>query len=65
FLLVKMDNARKIYEFLLTRGIVVRDRSNIKLCDNCLRITVGTEEENTELIDALMDWYVETKKVKA
>jgi histidinol-phosphate aminotransferase len=65
FLLVKMDNARKIYEFLLTRGIVVRDRSNVKLCDSCLRITVGTEEENTELIEALMDWYVETKQVKA
>ncbi len=65
FLLVKMKNARKIYEFLLTRSIVVRDRSNVKLCDNCLRITVGTEEENTELIEALMDWYVETKQVKA
>ena len=65
FLLVKMDNARKIYEFLLTRGIVVRDRSNVKLCDDCLRITVGTEQENTELIEALMDWFVETKKVKA
>lgn len=65
FLLVKMDNARKIYEFLLSRGIVVRDRSNVKLCDDCLRITVGTEEENTELIEALMDWFVETKQVKA
>ncbi len=65
FLLVKMENARKIYEFLLTRGIVVRDRSNVKLCDNCLRITVGTEQENTELIETLMDWYVETKQVKA
>lgn len=64
FLLVKMNNARKIYEFLLTRGIVVRDRSNVRLCDDCLRITVGTEQENTELIEALMDWYVETKHVK-
>lgn len=64
FLLVKMNNARKIYEYLLTRGIVVRDRSNVKLCDDCLRITVGTEQENTELIEALMDWYVDTKQVK-
>lgn len=65
FLLVKVNNARKIYEYLLTRGIVVRDRSNVKLCDDCLRITVGTEQENTELIEALMDWFAETKQVKA
>ena len=65
FLLVKMKNARKVYEFLLTRGIVVRDRSNVKLSEDCLRITVGTEEENTELIEALMDWYVETKHLNA
>ncbi|MDB5191660.1 MAG: hisC [Segetibacter sp.] len=58
FLLVKMKDARKVYEFLLTKGIVVRDRSNVKLCDDCLRITVGTEEENTELIEALCDWMV-------
>ena len=64
FLLVKMEDARKIYEYLLTRGIVVRDRSSVKLCDNCLRITVGTEQENTELIEALMDWFVQTKQVK-
>lgn len=57
FLLVKVKNARKIYEFLLTKGIVVRDRSKVKLCDNCLRITVGTEEENTALVDALLDWH--------
>ena len=65
FLLVKINEARKLYEFLLSKSIVVRDRSNVKLCDDCLRITVGTEEENTELIEALMDWYVETKQVKA
>lgn len=61
FLLVKMDNARRVYEFLLTRGIVVRDRSNVKLCDDCLRITIGTEEENTELVEALADWYGKNK----
>ncbi len=57
FLLVKIKEARKIYEFLLTKGIVLRDRSNVKLCEDCLRITVGTEKENTLLIDAMQDWY--------
>ncbi|MEN9684707.1 MAG: histidinol-phosphate transaminase [Bacteroidota bacterium] len=57
FLLVKIAAAKNIYDFLLTRGIVVRDRSNVKLCDNCLRITVGTEKENTLLVDAMQDWY--------
>jgi histidinol-phosphate aminotransferase len=56
FILVKIKDARKIYEYLLTKGIVVRDRSNVKLCDNCLRITVGTEEENTLLVDALIEY---------
>lgn len=57
FILVKIKDARKIYEFLLTRGIVLRDRSNVKLCEDCLRITVGTEKENTLLVDAMQDWY--------
>ncbi len=61
FLLVRMKQAKEVYDYLLTRGIVVRDRSNVKLCDNCLRITVGTEEENTALVDALCDWQVEKK----
>jgi histidinol-phosphate aminotransferase len=57
FLLVKINNARKVYEFLLDKGIVVRDRSQVKLCNDCLRITVGTELENTILVDAMQDWY--------
>jgi histidinol-phosphate aminotransferase len=64
FLLVKVDDAKLLYNYLLSRGIVVRDRSNVKLCDNCLRITVGTEEENTELIEAMADYFVETREVK-
>ena len=64
FLLVKMNNAQTVYQYLLSRGIVVRDRSNVKLCDNCLRITVGTEDENTLLIEALADYYVENKQTK-
>jgi histidinol-phosphate aminotransferase len=57
FILVKIAEARKIYSFLLEKGIVVRDRSNVKLCEDCLRITVGTEKENTMLVDAMHDWY--------
>jgi histidinol-phosphate aminotransferase len=53
FLLVKMKDARKIYDYLLEEGIVVRDRSKVMLCEDCLRITVGTEQENTTLVDAL------------
>ncbi|MFP5039998.1 histidinol-phosphate transaminase [Parasediminibacterium sp. JCM 36343] len=56
FLLVKIKDAHKLYGFLLTKGIVVRDRSKVKLCEDCLRITVGTEKENTDLIDALAEW---------
>ncbi len=54
FLLVKMKEARKMYEYLLTQGIVLRDRSNVQLIENCLRITVGSEKENTLLVDALI-----------
>jgi len=55
FLLVKIKEARKVYEYLLTKGIVVRDRSNVILCEGCLRITIGTEKENTLLVDALIE----------
>jgi histidinol-phosphate aminotransferase len=53
FLLVKMANPRQIYLYLLERGIVVRDRSNVKLCGGCLRITVGTAAQNDQLIETL------------
>ena len=53
FLLVKIDHARQVYEALLSEGIVVRDRSRVILCDDCLRITVGTEQENNLLVAAL------------
>ncbi len=56
FLLVKTTGAKKIYQYLLSKSIVVRDRSSVILCDDCLRITIGTEEENTKLVDALLDY---------
>ena len=53
FLLVQVDDARGLYNYLLGDGIVVRDRSKVELCGGCLRITVGTEKENAELMTAL------------
>ncbi|MDZ7608247.1 MAG: aminotransferase class I/II-fold pyridoxal phosphate-dependent enzyme [Cyclobacteriaceae bacterium] len=53
FLLVKMDNAHDVYTKLIERKIIVRDRSNVDLCENSLRITVGTAEENERLVNEL------------
>jgi len=60
FLFVKIPQARKLYEHLLTKGIIVRDRSNLELCEDSLRITVGTEQENTELVVAMYEWITQT-----
>jgi histidinol-phosphate aminotransferase len=54
FLLVRVNNARQLYETLLAEGIVVRDRSTAPGCKDCLRITVGTKEQNDKLIAILM-----------
>jgi histidinol-phosphate aminotransferase len=48
-----MDDARGIYEYLTERKIIVRDRSKVTLCENCLRITIGSSEENKKLRKAL------------
>ncbi len=53
FLLVKMINAKGIYDYLAGKGIIVRDRSKVILCEDCLRITIGTPEENKQLIEIL------------
>lgn len=53
FLLVKVTDANAIYAFLRDKGIIVRNRNNVLLCEGCLRITVGTETENRDLINAL------------
>jgi histidinol-phosphate aminotransferase len=55
FLLVKFRSAREVYDYLLSNHIIVRDRSNVALCDNCLRITVGSPEENQLLIAKLKE----------
>lgn len=51
FILVIVDNANKRYNQLVKKGIVVRNRSNQPLCSNCLRITIGTKEENEKLLN--------------
>ncbi|TCJ19333.1 histidinol-phosphate transaminase [Flaviaesturariibacter flavus] len=53
FVLVRIAEATKVYEFLRDKGIIVRNRSNVILCDDCLRITVGTPEQNQKLITTL------------
>ncbi|WP_299889751.1 histidinol-phosphate transaminase [uncultured Lacinutrix sp.] len=53
FLLVKVDDANKRYNQLIQKGIVVRNRTNQPLCENCLRFTVGTSIENNKLIKEL------------
>jgi histidinol-phosphate aminotransferase len=53
FILVKVDDAEKRYEQLIQHGVVIRNRSSQELCENCLRITVGTTTENRRLIEVL------------
>ena len=56
FLLVQVDNAADLYNYLLGEGIIVRDRSRMPLCDNTLRITVGTPQENVRLLRAIAEY---------
>lgn len=56
FLLVKFTNAKKVYDFLIEKGVIVRNRSNVPGCENCLRITVGTQKENTKTLEYLLDY---------
>jgi histidinol-phosphate aminotransferase len=53
FLLIKVTDAKNLYNFLCEKEVIVRDRSNVDLCDNCLRITIGTPEENSKFLEAL------------
>jgi histidinol-phosphate aminotransferase len=55
FLLVKVKDAPGTYKYLMDKNIIVRDRSKVTLCDNCIRITVGTPQENKSLITALQN----------
>ena len=56
FFLAQMTDAVKIYNYLVDKGIIVRNRHRVQLCQNCLRITIGTKTENGELIAALRQY---------
>lgn len=56
FFLTKVTDAKAIYDYLVSRGIIVRNRTTVALCRDCLRITVGTRPENDALLDALRNY---------
>lgn len=56
FFLARVTDAKRIYDYLVDKGIIVRNRSRIQLCQNCLRITIGTRTENNELLSALRQY---------
>jgi histidinol-phosphate aminotransferase len=60
FLLVKIPHASDMYRYLCSKGIIVRDRSSLPNCADSVRITVGNEQENTVLIDAMAEWIEKT-----
>lgn len=57
FILVKLQEPRALYNFLVSKGIIVRDRSKVELCEGCLRVTVGTGQENEALLEAMRLFY--------
>jgi histidinol-phosphate aminotransferase len=56
FILIKVDDANKLYHYLLMNRIIVRNRSNEPLCENCVRVTIGTQAENEKLLNALKNY---------
>ena len=56
FILIQVDDADGLYQFLVSRGIIVRNRSNMPLCKGGLRITVGTTLENNNLLASMSEW---------
>ncbi|MDO5489331.1 MAG: histidinol-phosphate transaminase [Bacteroidaceae bacterium] len=56
FFLVKVTDAPSIYHYLVDKGIIVRNRNRVEMCEGCLRITVGTPQENNELLSALRQY---------
>lgn len=56
FFLAKVTDAQRIYDYLVEQGIIVRNRTRVQLCQNCLRITIGNRDENNELIGALRQY---------
>jgi histidinol-phosphate aminotransferase len=59
FLLVQIPNANRVYEELIQKKIIVRNRAKVLLCEDCLRITVGTRSENVALLAAMQKVFSE------
>lgn len=56
FFLAKVTDANAIYNYLVDKGVIVRNRNKVQLCQNCLRVTIGNRTENNELISALRQY---------
>jgi histidinol-phosphate aminotransferase len=56
FILLKVSDAGKLYQYLLMSRIIVRNRSSEPLCENCIRVTVGTQSENEKLLNSLKNY---------
>ena len=56
FLMVRFEKPLELFRYLIARKIILRDRSRVPLCEGCLRITVGTEQENSMLMTALKEY---------
>lgn len=55
FILTDVGDANAVYSTLMKKGVIVRNRTNVTLCEGCLRITVGTSEENDTLLSVLKE----------
>ncbi len=64
FILIEIENATEIYRSLLKKGIVLRNRSGMLYCSSCLRITIGTPDENTRMLSELKDVISHLAKAK-
>ena len=56
FILIKVDDANRLYQYLVEQSIIVRNRTTVSLCEGCIRITVGTPEENRILIENMLSF---------
>ncbi len=57
FFLARVTDANAVYDYLVRKGIIVRNRSRVHLCQNCLRVTIGTRQENAQLLAALRTYH--------
>ena len=56
FLLVKVDNPDEMYDYLIDSGVIVRNRTRVKGCNGCLRITIGTPDENKKILKLIQEF---------